>query len=105
MSNFATEYTRVQTNISNAYDSISSKGGILPVNQNSDNLASSIDSIPEGIDIQGIEASYLVAAGENISAGDFVEFYNEIYQYQNVPVDGTTYNTYQNCTFALQVSL
>lgn len=45
MSDFATEYQRVKTNISNAYDKIEEKGGTIPITKNSANLTDAIDSI------------------------------------------------------------
>ena len=44
----ASEITRINTNIANAYTKIGDKGGTLPVAQNSANLANSIDTIPTG---------------------------------------------------------
>lgn len=42
------EISRIKTNIKNAYVKASEKGAILPDNQNSDNLASTIESITGG---------------------------------------------------------
>ena len=42
------EINRINTNIANAYTSISNKGGTLPETQNSANLADAIDSISTG---------------------------------------------------------
>ena len=44
----ASEITRIKGNIVNAYTKISDKGGTLPATQNSANLATAIDSIPQG---------------------------------------------------------
>ncbi len=44
----ASELTNLQTNISNAYDAINTKGGTLPANKNTANLATAIDSISGG---------------------------------------------------------
>lgn len=44
----ASEITRINTNIANAYTKISDKGGTLPATQNSANLANAIDSISGG---------------------------------------------------------
>lgn len=41
----ATEISKLQTNLMDAYSSIESKGGTLPENQNFDNLSASIESI------------------------------------------------------------
>ena len=48
MSDFATEYLRVKTNIENAYTQAELKGATLPVTQNSDNLANTIATISAG---------------------------------------------------------
>lgn len=44
----ATELETLQTNIGNAYTTIETKGGTVPANKNTDNLATAIDSIPSG---------------------------------------------------------
>lgn len=44
----ASEITRINTNIANSYTAISNKGGTLPATQNSNNLATAINSIPSG---------------------------------------------------------
>lgn len=41
----ASEINRIKTNIANAYTSIGAKGGTLPENENSENLAAAINSI------------------------------------------------------------
>ena len=45
----ASEITRINNNIANAYTQISNKGGTLPQNQNSLNLANAITSITSGL--------------------------------------------------------
>lgn len=42
----ATEITRIKTNIANAYTKLSERGATLPTSQNSENLASTINTIP-----------------------------------------------------------
>ena len=44
----ASEIQRIQTNIANSYIACSNKGATLPATQNSDNLATTIASIPTG---------------------------------------------------------
>lgn len=44
----ASELTNLRTNISNAYDAINTKGGTIPANKNTANLATAIDSISGG---------------------------------------------------------
>ena len=63
------EIDRIKTNIAGSYLSASTKGAIIPENQNSDNLPSTIDTIPEA------ETSIVTATnytGNNITAGDKV---------------------------------
>lgn len=42
----ASEITKLQTNLSNAYDAIQASGGTLPENKNFDNLITAVESIP-----------------------------------------------------------
>lgn len=49
----ASEITRINTNISNAYTACNNKGATMPVTQNSDNLATTISSISSGISPSG----------------------------------------------------
>ena len=42
----ASEITKLNTNLTNAYTAVDSKGGTLPQAQNFDNLATAIASIP-----------------------------------------------------------
>lgn len=44
----ASEITKLNTNLTNAYTAVSDKGGTLPQAQNMDNLATAISSIPSG---------------------------------------------------------
>ncbi len=44
----ANKLTELQTDISNAYTAVNTKGGTLPTNKNTNNLASAINSIPSG---------------------------------------------------------
>lgn len=44
----ATELETLKTNITNAYNSINTKGGTIPTNKNTENLSSAIESIPSG---------------------------------------------------------
>lgn len=71
----SSEINRIKSNIANAYSSIEEKGGILPENQNSDNLAESIDSISVGIDniVNGIIDKFY-AYSSDITAPAFVQF-------------------------------
>lgn len=90
----ASEITRINNNIANAYTQVNSKGGTLPATQNSNNLASAISSIPQpgGGDIdwsvigfdgmpQGIQDGYDYAIeimeNWNTSSGLVAKFYND----------------------------
>lgn len=67
------QYTRIQTNIANAYSSCEAKGAILPKIQNSDNLASVIDSIENGgSGGSGATIEVLNKTGAVINPGDKV---------------------------------
>lgn len=44
----ADELTALSTNISSAYDAIETKGGTIPANKNTENLATTIGTIPSG---------------------------------------------------------
>lgn len=44
----ANEIATLKTNITNAYNSINTKGGTIPTNKNTENLSSAIESIPSG---------------------------------------------------------
>lgn len=44
----ATSLTKLETDISNAYDAVSSKGGTIPADKNTNNLATAISSISGG---------------------------------------------------------
>lgn len=44
----ADELTNLTNNISAAYDAIETKGGTVPADKNTDNLADAIASIPSG---------------------------------------------------------
>ena len=44
----ANELFKLQTNLANAYTAVKAKNGIMPIDQNFDNLATAISSIPEG---------------------------------------------------------
>lgn len=64
----ASEISRIQTNIANAYTSCSNKGATMPVTQNSANLSSTIDTIsggtptvlePKGVDFYDYDGTLL----------------------------------------------
>ena len=77
----ASEITRINNNIANAYTAINSKGGTLPQTQNSANLATAINSISGGGGgsiqvINGIIEQYK-ASNQTISANSFVQFISD----------------------------
>ena len=59
----ASEITKLNTNLTNAYSAVSNKGGTLPQAQNFDNLSTAISSIPSGSGI-------LETIMENVVAGN-----------------------------------
>lgn len=74
---FVSEYTRIKNNISAAYAAAEEKTATIPDIKNSENLISTIDTIPIGSNINGIIAKYPVQSGATVNAGDFVEYINE----------------------------
>lgn len=64
------------------------KNEILANNNDLQNILTKIDELPApGIDINGVIEEYKVAAGENISAGDFISWYDKGFnkRYINIP--------------------
>lgn len=60
----ANEIATLKTNITNAYNSINTKGGTIPTNKNTENLFSAIDSIPSGgVDVSDYFKTPLVSGG------------------------------------------
>lgn len=51
------EINRIKTNIANAYSAINNKGGTIPQNENTENLANAIGSISTGIDTSDATAT------------------------------------------------
>lgn len=85
----ASEISKLQENLINAYSSIESKGGTLPANQNFDNLSSSINTITGG-------SSNIITAinntGELISKDDKVWINEENGSYSIVDFDSLGFN-------------
>ena len=65
----ATELTKLNTNIKNAYDEIATKGGTIPQNKNTDNLPTAINSIPSG----GGAEDYFVTSGNYNNGYRFIK--------------------------------
>lgn len=78
----ASKLTQLTTDITNAYDAINTKGGTLPANKNTNNLANAITSIPQG-------------GGSSVKEKD-VNFYD---------YDGTLTNSYTKTEFLALSSL
>lgn len=75
----------MQTHLNNAYDALEEKGATIPEAKNLNNLATTVQSVTTGggetpspggdeFNINGIIEEYYVYAGDNISAGDFVNY-------------------------------
>lgn len=65
----ADKITKLQTDISNAYDEIETMGGTIPEYKNTDNLATAIGSIPSGgADFELDSGQYLFYGGSRLSA-------------------------------------
>lgn len=96
----ATELETLKTNITNAYNSINTKGGTIPTNKNTENLSSAIESIPSG---GGDISEYFqnIKSGETTSYGKFSPFTEGLIK---IP-DGLTYDinnfkyTYPNISY------
>ena len=90
----ASEITRINNNIANAYTAINSKGGTLPQTQNSANLATAINSISGGGGgsiqvINGIIEQYK-ASNQTISANSFVQFISDTQLVKGTSVSDST---------------
>lgn len=72
----------MKTNITNAYNAIQTKGGIIPTNKNLENLSTAINSIPAG---GGIEDVATVAA---LKAKCTAENVGKFYKYTGTTSDG-----------------
>ena len=82
----ASEIQRIQTNIANAYDALEAKGATMPGTENSNNLSSTINSIPAGGGGDTITATNNTGAA--ITSGDKV-FINKVGSaYELVDFDG-----------------
>lgn len=82
----ASEIQRIQANIANAYDAAEAKGATLPAVENTENLASTIESITTGGGSSSGEeiAAYNYTATE-LKQGDWV--------YYNTQKDNTSFNS------------
>lgn len=75
----ASELTNLSTNISNAYDAVSAKGGTIPANKNTANLATAISSISGGgsASVLNGQKAKLKAYSTTVDANSFVEVKND----------------------------
>lgn len=69
----ATELTALSGHITNAYDAVQTKGGIIPANKNMANLDDAILSIQSGADITNGAVARATAASGTIPASTFLE--------------------------------
>lgn len=65
----ANEIQRIQNNITNTYDALEAKGATMPLTKNSNNLASTVETIPGG---GGEDITATNKTGSAISSGDKV---------------------------------
>lgn len=84
----STELETLQTNIGNAYTTIGTKGGTVPANKNTDNLATAIDSIPSGGTPQPLDPQVVY---QQTRPADWLEMptpgTDEIYMLLQIPSD------------------
>lgn len=75
----ANELTALSTNLSNAYDAVSNKGGTIPANKNTANLADAINSISGGgsASVLNGQKIKLKAYSTTVDANSFVELKND----------------------------
>lgn len=120
----------MQTHLNDAYDALEEKGATIPEAKNLNNLATTVQSVTTGagggsegggstggLEIDGIIEQYYVYAGENISAGTFIEFIRGIAnkdsfegeEFATTPVGITSETSYgpgeDNCDYVTPVLL
>lgn len=101
----SSEITRLQGAKADLKSAINAKigTGTLIDDENIDEYAGFVEDISTGVDINGIIEEYKVAVGENISAGDFVEYFNKQIAEIGEPIQSYTGNSstqYRNHTAA-----
>ena len=87
----ASEIQRIKDNIANAYTAAEAKGATMPVTENSDSLATTIESITAGGGGEQVEAKNYT--GANILEGDKVWINPYHYEADNRVVYGATTNS------------
>lgn len=75
----AAELTALSTNLSNAYDAVDNKGGTIPANKNTANLADAINSISGGgsASVLNGQKIKLKAYSTTVDANSFIELKND----------------------------
>lgn len=68
----ADKLIKLENDIGNAYNSISLKGGEIPANKNTENLASAIGSITGGGSFENVGTEVSIEAETTIEAGDLI---------------------------------
>ena len=80
----ANEIATLKTNITNAYNSINTKGGTIPTNKNTQNLSSAIESIPNGSSAT-LGTKNITSNGTYKASDDNLDGYSQVNI--DVPVD------------------
>lgn len=99
----ATNLTTEQTNVTNAFTAVSSKGGTVPSSKVSGNLASAINSIPAGVEVKEKRGTFNTDpyGYASVNCGfkpDMVLFTQELYE----PKDGSYYESHAAVVFPEQ---
>ena len=93
----ATELTALSNNLSNAYNAIDNKGGTIPANKNTANLADAINSISGGgsVVVTNGQIKQYKALSSNIDANTFVNLLNTVVvgTYANMTTLTSSYNS------------
>lgn len=95
----AEQITRIKTNIANAYTAITNKGGTLPTTQNSENLASAIESISSGSNINFTISDYI------FHKASFISIINNSNNALNISSEGVVSNFSLNSYLTIDASM
>ena len=74
----ADKLSKLQTDVTNAYSSIESKGGTIPANKNTQNLASAIDTITGGGGTTAYTVTFNSNGGSAVASQQIVEGYTAV---------------------------
>ena len=93
----ANELTALSTNLSNAYDAVDNKGGTIPANKNTANLATAINSISGGgsANVENGTVVNFKAFSSTVGANNFVALDN------NMSVGSTAQSSINNAWYSL----